>query len=68
MPGPGAYDSSAQRSITSILKSNSDKPQPAFRSASRRFPGQLGRQGGRERPLRPCSAGSCCLARGLVGG
>lgn len=36
-PGPGSYEPDVQRSMTSILRSNDDKPQPAFRSSTERF-------------------------------
>ncbi len=36
-PGPGSYDPDAQCSMTSILRSNSDKPLPSFRSRTSRF-------------------------------
>ena len=36
-PGPGSYEADATRSVTSVLHSNADKPQPAFRSRTSRF-------------------------------
>ena len=44
-PGPGAYDTVTDhpRRITAVLKKDADKPSPAFRSTSRRFPGPTGK-------------------------
>ena len=38
-PGPGTYEITSYNSMTTLLKSNSDKPMPAFRSQTSRFPG-----------------------------